>query len=341
MTRKTTLKDVAKACGVSTALVSYALNDKGSKCRVSEEMVKLIKAKAAEMDYQPNNVAVSLRSGTTRTIGIILSDISNRFFADIARCIEDCASKDGYTVIIGSTDENPEKMNSLIDVFVRRGVDGLIIVPCMGTETKVSALLDRKIPIVLMDRDLYGLSVSSVTLDNMKAMSLAVSEFIRQGVEKIGLISFNTDFSNICDREQGYRKAMTDAGLEDNIYVRNASNNRNVYDEMETLMAQVMEDGVRAVIFSTNRLAIDSLRVLMKMKMRVPDDLALMAFDGSETFAFELYPTSISYVKQPMEEFGLNAYEILMESIRMKDIPKSVKKVLEPSLVCRESSQIR
>lgn len=333
------MKDVAKACGVSTTLVSFALNDAGKKYRVSDEMVKAIRAKAAELDYQPNNAARSLRVGTTRTIGVILSDISNRFFADIARKVEDLASMDGYTVLIGSTDERPEKMSSLIKVFVNHGVDGLIIVPCMGTENEILSLVERQIPVVLIDRNLNDVPVSSVVLDNFMAMSLAVSELRTQGYDRIGFISFETDFSNICEREAGYREAMCKAGAGDHIYIRKARNNVNPLDELQLILEEVMDDGVEAVIFSTNRLAIDSLRVLVMMGKRVPEDLALIAFDGSETFAFELFPTSISYVKQPLEEFGVRAYDMLMCSVKSKEMSEPSKVILTPSLVCRRSSQ--
>ena len=138
---KVTIKDLAKALGVSTTLVSFAMSDSPKKYRVSDEMIAKIRAKAKEMDYQPNNAARSLRSGKSNTIGVILSDISNRFFADIARCIEDQASQNGYTVLFGSTDEKPERLANLIKVFQNKGVEGLIIVPCEGAEALISELV--------------------------------------------------------------------------------------------------------------------------------------------------------------------------------------------------------
>ena len=173
---KVTIRDSAKALGVSTTLVSFAMSESPKKHRVSDEMIAKIRAKAKEMDYQPNNAARSLRSGKSNTIGVILSDISNRFFADIARCIEDQASQNGYTVLFGSTDEKSERLANLIKVFLNKGVEGLIIVPCEGAESSISELVMSGFPLVLIDRSFDDINVSSVTLNHIKATSLAVNE---------------------------------------------------------------------------------------------------------------------------------------------------------------------
>lgn len=126
---RVTIKDIASEAGVSTTLVSFVMNNKvnGQKTyRVNEETAQRILDIAARLNYQPNNAARTLRNGKTNTIGVIVSDISNKFFADIARCIEDCAYKNKYTVLFGSTDENPKKLENLIAVARNKGIDGLI-----------------------------------------------------------------------------------------------------------------------------------------------------------------------------------------------------------------------
>ena len=132
-TKRVTIKDIATEAGVSIALVSFVMNNKADgkeTYRVNKETAQRILEVAQKLNYQPNNAARTLRSGKTNTIGVIVSDISNKFFADIARCIENHAYKHKYTVLFGSTDENPQKLENLVEVFRNKGIDGLIVVPC-------------------------------------------------------------------------------------------------------------------------------------------------------------------------------------------------------------------
>ena len=206
---KTTIRDIALEAGVSISLVSFVMNGKTrGKHNVNPDTAKRILEIAERLNYQPNNAARSLRSGRTNTIGVILSDISNKFFADIARCIEDKASQYKYIVLFGSTDENPKKLDSLIDAFLNRGVDGLIIVPCEGSEKTIQRLVDMNIPLVLLDRTFEKLDVRSVVLNNRKAMVMAVDHLQSQGYRRIELVSYVTTISNIMDRERGYVQAM-------------------------------------------------------------------------------------------------------------------------------------
>lgn len=336
--KKVTIKDVAEAVGVSTALVSFALNGRGRKYRVSEEMAQRIIAKAEEMNYRPSTAARTLRCGKTNTIGVILSDISNRFFADIARRIEDEASNAGYTVIIGSSDDNVQKFEKLIDVFVNRGVDGFIIVPCEGSENLISKLLETNIPVALIDRTYNNINVSSVTLDNMKATGLAVKELAEQGFRKIGFISYITESSNIVDRRTGYLNMMAELELEREISVKEIDYSDKLANLREVI-PQMLEEGTEAIIFSTNRLAIDALVVLRELNRTVPDDVAIVAFDGSETFAFDLYYTTVSYIKQPIEKFGEESFAILKKLMSQGKDSATQKVTLNPELIALDSSR--
>ena len=334
---KVTIKDIAKCLGVSTTLVSFALSESPKKHRVSDEMIARIRKTAKEMDYLPNNVARSLRSGRSNTIGVILSDISNRFFADIARCIEDKASQNGYTVLFGSTDENPEKLASLVKVFVNKGVDGLIIVPCEGAEKPVADLVESGFPVVLIDRTFDNIDVSSVTLNNVKATSIAVNELVRQGYRDIAFVSYHTGLTNILDREMGYRKAMNTARLADKIRVENVDY-ADMTRELSSLLPKLISEGVDSLIFSTNRLAIEALILFRAIGVKVPDNVAFIGFDGSETFAFNLYERGISYIRQPVEQFGREAFNMLFEMVTEKKENDVSNIELNPELIKKESS---
>src|SRR3546814_206261 len=143
--KKVSLKDIAQRAGVSTALASYVLNGKEKEHRVGKEIAAEIKKIASELNYQPNYVAKSLRSGKTQTIGLIIADISNPFFANIARIVEDEARNKGYTVIIGSSDENADKSWTLLNVLINRQVDGFIIVSSENSENQILYLKEKNI----------------------------------------------------------------------------------------------------------------------------------------------------------------------------------------------------
>lgn len=338
--KKVTIRDVAEAVGVSTALVSFALNGEGGKYRVSEKTARRIIAKAEELNYRQSNAARSLRCGKTYTIGVILSDISNRFFADIARRIEDEASNAGYTVVIGSFDDNVRKFEKLIDVFINRGVDGFIIVPCEGSKSIINKLLETDTPIVLIDKTYKDIDISSVTLDNVKATRLAVQELFNHGFRKISFITYKTEGSNIVDRLYGYKETMTNLGLGEEICIKEIDYSNKLSD-LHQIIPQILNEGTEAIIFVTNRLAIDGLVVLRSINKIVPDDVAIVAFDGSETFAFDLYYTTVSYIKQPIERFGEESFKILQKLIAQGSELKPMRIALNPELISLESSKRR
>ena len=193
MAKKTSLRDIAQRLGVSTALVSYVVNGKEKEGRVSQEKVNSIRLVAKELNYQPNLIAKSLKSGKTRTIGLIVADISNPFFSSIARVVEDEARRHGYVVIFGSSDENAEKSGQLISVFLNRQVDGFIIAPAAGTEQQIKTLQQAGKPVVLIDRYFPGLPTDCVRVNNMEASRRAVELLIHQGRRHIAILKGATD----------------------------------------------------------------------------------------------------------------------------------------------------
>ena len=187
-TKRVTIKDIATEAGVSIALVSFVMNNKAdgkNTYRVNKETAQRILEVAQKLNYQPNNAARTLRSGKTNTIGVIVSDISNKFFADIARCIENHAYKHKYTVLFGSTDENPQKLENLVEVFRNKGIDGLIVVPCEGADEIIRDIARQNIPLVLLDREVPDLEVSSVVLNNRRDGYETTEALIRRGFTRI------------------------------------------------------------------------------------------------------------------------------------------------------------
>lgn len=191
---KITIRDVAREAGVSISLVSLVMNAKRDAegnldCNVNKDTARRIAEVAKRLGYRPNKAAASLRSGRFYTIGMVTSDIANQFFADIARYIENIAHNYNYTVLFGSSDENAEKLDNIVDTFIGNGVEGLIVAPCSGSEEVLRKALDAGIPTVLLDRDIAGLDVGRVMLDNERAGRMGVEHLYENGYRRIEMIS--------------------------------------------------------------------------------------------------------------------------------------------------------
>lgn len=333
--RKTTIKDIATEAGVSVSLVSFVMNNRakadgsGRLYRVSEETSQKIMEVARKLDYQPNNAARSLRSGRTNTIGVIVSDISNKFFADIGRYIEDAAYKLNYTVFFGSSDENPDKMENIVGGLMTRGVDGMIVVPCEKSEGSIAKIVEAGIPLVLIDRDMEGVDANRVLLNNRKAEYMAAESLIRRGCRRIEMISYAMRLSNIRDREAGYKAAMADNGLGEYVNIHNIRF-KNIPGQIAKVFDDILARGVEGVVFATNTLTVEGIKRLRMSAPEALDRIRIVAFDESD--AFDLSDYKVSYVKQPIELFGTESVRILLDCIANGN-QQSVSTTLNPQFV--------
>ncbi len=335
MVKRITIRDVAREAGVSIALVSFVMNrdrrtaDGQRVYRVSEDTVARILEVARRLNYHPNSTASSLRSGRSRTVGVIVSDIANPFFADIVRRIENVAYQSGYTVLFASTDECADKLAQMSAVLVNKGVDGLIVAPCEGGEECVRALVELGMPLVLIDREVEGVEVSSVVLDNVKAGETAVRYLHAHGYRKIEMASYTKGVSSLRGREEGYRSAMTAFGLADNVKIH-----KTVYGDAVESVRNVVADaharGVEAMIFPTNSLSTLALQAISRLGLRIPDDMAFLGFDDNEIF--DILTPTVAHVEQSVEILGTKSFELLRERIEKTDA-EPVRFMIEPMLV--------
>lgn len=334
MGKKVSLKDIATRVGVSTALVSYVLNGLEKEKRVGHEVVKKIRQAAAELNYQPNQIARSLRKGSTNTIGLIVADIANPFFAHLARIIEDEAIKYNYVVIIGSSDENSSKSESLVKTLLNRQVDGFIIVPAEGCDRQVESLLKRELPVILIDRHFPELATNYVILDNYQATFEATSYLIGRGCRKIRMIAYQSPLIHMQERIRGYKDAMAaNPATANSVSVRELD-----YHQVERQMAKIMTDlkqkkDADALLFATNALSIAGLYAVRKNGIRVPEQMSIIGFDGNE--AFDFFDPPLTFIQQPLEEMGKESVRVLLEQIH--GTSKTVQVKLKHELVCRGS----
>ena len=337
MNKKVSLKDVARHVGVSIALVSYVINHKEKEARVSDEMVMKIRKAVIELNYQPNLIAKSLKSGKTNTIGLIVADISNPFFSNIARIIEDEARKEGYIVIIGSSDENAEKSQDLINVFFNRQVDAFIIAPAENTELQITELQKKNTPVVLIDRYFPKVKTDNVHIDNFRAAYRAVEHLAINGNKRIAMMGYDTSLSHIQERKNGYKAALKDKGIRfKSEWLKNISYH-NIEKEVAIAMKELLAlaPKINAIFFATNTLAVEGLKIIYKSGIRVPEDLAIIAFDESD--AFDFFYSPLSYISQPLAEMGKKAVKLTIEKIRNNDT-KYASIIVKEKLVIRKSS---
>lgn len=333
--KKTSLKDIAKKVGVSTATVSYVLS-KGKESKVSEAVSKKVKEAAKELNYQPNQIAKSLKSGKTYTIGLIVADISNPFFSHIARIIEDEAAHLNYNVIFGSSDEKAEKSDNLIQFLINRQVDGFIIAPAEGSEKQIQALKDQDIPFVLIDRYFPEIPSNYVVIDNYKAAYQGVSRLIKTGNKKIAIIAYSTSLQHMCERVKGYKQALLENQLEYRENWVKEIDFTSIEGEMKTTLDEMLlsEEPIDAIFFATNTLAVHGLKYIDKLKLKVPNDVAIVSFDEGE--AFDFYYCPLTYLKQPLGEFGKQSVRILTEHIANGEL-KQEHVQLDAELIIRKS----
>lgn len=333
MKKKVSLKDIATAAGVSTALVSYVLTNKEKKARVGEEMARRIREIAQRLNYQPNYIARSLKSGRSFTIGLIVADISNPFFASVARTIEDEAKRHQYTVIFGSSDENLQKSRDLIDVLVNRQVDGLIITPTENSGQQIRELQEKRIPFVLIDRYFPEIPVSCVTVNNHAAAYGAVSHLINAGRKRIGMIAYETSLQHIGERKRGYSDALRDHGLASRNLLKHARYGQ-LREDIRHAVDRLIAAKVDALFFATNSLAIEGLKYINELGIRIPDALAVITFDEGE--ALDLFYAPVTFIRQPILEMGQTAIRLLME--QMADIDIAAEQIsIDTELVVRKS----
>jgi LacI family transcriptional regulator len=334
MQKRASLKDIANKVGVSIALVSYVLNGQEKEKRVGAEVVKKIRLAAEELNYQPNQIARSLRMKSTKTIGIVVADIANPFFSQLARIIENEASHFGYTVIFGSSDEDEIKSGALINTLLNRQVDGFIIVPTEGTINQIRNLVRKKIPIVLLDRYFPDINISHVVLDNYQATYDATMHLVKSGFKMISMIAYKSTLIHMRERIRGYSEAMESSGLSDN---RNIAEIRFEHSQkdIESVFNDIIskKNNSNALVFATSPLSVAGLFCIQKKCLRIPEDIAFIGFDGGE--CFDLYNPPLSFVKQPLEEMGKESFRILMDL--MNGSSKIAQVMLSPELIIRNT----
>ncbi|MHA4811628.1 LacI family DNA-binding transcriptional regulator [Flavitalea flava] len=317
--KKVSISDIARKAGVSVSTVSFVMNDKAVKMRISREVIDRVENIAREMGYRPNQLARGLRTGRTRTIGLIVENISNAFFATLAKTIEDEAKKYDYKVVYCSTDNDENKARELISMLSQRQVDGYIITPTLNLMEDIQRLQHENKPVVLVDRYFpHHENIPSVLVDNYAGVTNGMEFLIGKGYRKIALVSIEVDMAHMHDRLDAYYDTLK----KNNIAVDDRIIKLIPYGCVgETALQQITElfaghrDQIDAVFFLTNYLGMVGIEVIKKMGIRIPQDMALLCFDDNELF--RLFTPTISVIRQPIAEIGQKAMFALVERLKL------------------------
>jgi LacI family transcriptional regulator len=338
LSKKASLKDIAEVVGVSTALVSYVLNNREREARVNPNTAKKIRKVAKQLNYQPNQIAKSLKSGRSQAIGLIVADISNPFFGHLARTIEDEFESAGYTVIFVSSDEKAESSEKVMKTLINRQIDGFIIAPAEGTQSQLQFLKESNIPFVLIDRYFKDVDSSYVVSNNYKATYDATAHLIKNDHKRIGFVRYSYKLQHTEDRFKGYVQALKDKKRNDFKSLVCEVN----YNDPEDFGAKFKElidsaHKMDAVLFSTNTLSMMGLKLLLDLKINIPEDMAVFCFDENESY--DLFYCPVSYVRQPLEKIGKKAVDILLKHLTNRNATNSYKEVLPTELILGRSSE--
>lgn len=332
--KRASIKDIARIAGVSVATVSYVLNKKEGQ-RISEDTKKKIFEIAETINYTPNKIARSLQNNKSKLLGLIVADISNDFYSSIARSLEDRALKLGYTLIIGSSDENAEKFEKLIELFSQQQVDGMIVAPVVGSEIVLQKLIDKNYPVVTIDRYLKGVDVPAVILNNREIAETTTSHLLEKDFDEIIYIGYDTKLPHLLDRKLGFDTSIVDSVK--NIIKKNILVGlENITEEIQTKLKEALGENPKniALYFSSNKLAVAGLAYLVRNNIKVPEQVSVLAFD--ETEAYKLFPADITYVKQPLEEMADEAIKLL--DLQINEYSTTAKKItLSGNLIIKKS----
>lgn len=332
-----TLKELAKILGVSISTISKALNDSEE---ISDDTKVKVKELAALHNYKPNIIARNLKSGQTRTIGVIIPNMLNYFFAQVLKGIEKTATSKGYKVITCISNESHQKEVETLEMLSTGSIDGFIVSASEETELKqefdhLKSCIDKEIPLVMFDRVINEIECDKVKANDITASADAVTYLHKKGAKKIAYVSVNKDLSVGKLRHEGYLKGLKQNNLkvDENLIIRT---HEPYYREHEGIATPLFKQKFEAVIASNESVAIAILKLAQEKGIKVPQDLSVLAFSNG-ILARHSNPR-LSTISQHAEIMGEKAAEILIDKLQNKTTTIKTE-VVETDIVVRNSSK--
>jgi LacI family transcriptional regulator len=334
---KATIKDIASAAGVSVTTVSLVLNDRPNT--ISQATKDKIVEVAKSLDYTPNHMAKSLVTKRSKMIGLVVPNIGNNFFADLAKNIENECQKSDYSLILANANNSLSETVKYVDQFISRGVDGLIIAfytddKQNNKEQLIAKLNNYDIPIVTVDSWIQGLNMSGVSIHHSRGGYMATKYLLEQGHKKIGCITgMNGNYSS--DRRlKGYMLALKEAGIEENNDFVEEGDYQ--YNSGYLGALKLIDKGVSAIFACNDLMAYGTYQAVKEKNLKVPDDISVVGFD--DLLFSKMLSVPLTTVYQDINNLGSKATELIIDFIK-NGASKQEFYRLEPALIIRESTK--
>ncbi|GLX67571.1 LacI family DNA-binding transcriptional regulator [Paenibacillus glycanilyticus] len=335
-----TIYDIAEKANVSAMTVSRVINNTG---RISEKTRAKVKKVMEELNYVPNQMARSLVLQQTRSLFLLITDITNPFYTTLSRGAEDAATKNGYRLLFGNSDESLEKEADYINTILTTRVDGVMIAPAGDPSLPhLESLKRHNIPFVLLDREVPGVDCDIVLGDSKEGARQLVNHLAQQGHRRIAMVNGSDTISSARLRLEGYREALILNGLayDKTIVFETSYGPRTDLSEMEAWLDS-LNPLPTAVVAGNNVLAIEVIRLLRKRSLRIPDDISIVCFDDFGPYS-EVDPF-MTVAAQQAYQFGYLGMQMLIDRIQNKDEAGPWKKIVLPAelLIRRSVSTIK
>ena len=303
--KKITIKDVAVLAEVSTATVSHVLN----KTRHVEEETKARVLEAVrQLNYQPNILAQGLKGKGTKTIGIIIADIRESFFANIVKAVEIYLRKENFSLVLCDSEDIVRQEKTHLNLLLQKGIEGVIFAP-INMHERYSSLQTSHIPVVQIDRKTYGMKSDYIGIDNMQSARIATDHLCEHGYTRIGFIGYDATVYTMKKRSEGYKAVLS----ERNMFDEHLSKVVNYSDKAmkESIKHWILKNNVDAVLCAVDEICFSALEAIEELGLRIPDDIGLISFDDSKWLKY--LKTPITVVRQPVEKMGRIAAETIIK----------------------------
>jgi LacI family transcriptional regulator len=332
------IKEVARQAGVSLGTVSNVLNRPDMVSPMTRQRVL---DAIAELGFVRNDSARQLRAGRSRTVAIVVLDVSNPFFTDVVRGAEEIVEAAGGIVVVCNSGGDPAREQRHLDILEEQRVQGILVSPVNdGRQPRLNRLAERGIPVVLVDRGAGSASQCSVAVDDLRGGRLAAEHLLDRGHRKVAFVGGPMSLRQVADRRAGLEAGLADRGAPEPRVVEtpalSVSAGRAAADKLATMPATRRPT---AIFCANDLLALGVLQGLTARGLRVPDDVALLGYDDIEFAAGAAVP--LSSVRQPREQLGRTAAQLLLEESTDRDHHQHRHVVFQPELVERESTDHR
>ena len=325
------LRDVAKAAKVSVGTVSNVLNRPEV---VAPETLARVQGTIKDLGFVPNGFARHLRSGHSRTLGLIVPDVANPFFTEVARGVEDAASKRDYAVFLCNSDESASKEDRYINVLIEQQVRGVLITPTDVKSDRLDAMRARGIAVALVDREIKGRKQCSVSVDDVHGGQLGIEYLTGLGHTDIAWVCGPDSIPQVADRGAGVAKAAKFAGAKVETIRVSLMNTTQGEEAAKKILA--LKTTPTAIFCANDLVALGVMRTLRENKFKIPEQVSVLGYDDIEFAASAAVP--LSSISQPAYQMGVTAADLLLNECEEAGTHEHQQIRFQPQLVERAST---